>query len=272
MCRLVAGDTAGSSAASTWSLSGLGDRLLGILADRLGRQQPGRAAALVGARSGRTSLHGGAGGSRPRPYRARAADAHDLPALALQDLGDSTVEKVAIGGRHLQAEGVEMRRDNAPADLHGRGTGKIGEQSAGAISHGPGGSQDADTPKARPAARSLPTAPEPRLSAAVNGRSGSVCEANVPQAKQPCCSGRYNSWGILLGCGPAFRSLHQRRSRAVYPHHGRAGRQRADAAGGPPNYPSAALMILSAFRWYKGAHVAGAGGRPSCPSLNSITA
>jgi len=80
-----------------------------------------------------------------------AADANDLPTPALQGLGDRAVEKGAIGGRHLEAEGVVVRRDDAAADLDRGGTNEIGEQSAGIVSHGPGGSHDAHTPKAQAA-------------------------------------------------------------------------------------------------------------------------
>jgi hypothetical protein len=71
-----------------------------------------------------------------------AADAHDLPAPALQCLGDRTVEEGTIGGRHLETEGVVVRRDDAAADFHRGGTHKIGEQSTGVVSHGPSGSHD----------------------------------------------------------------------------------------------------------------------------------
>src|SRR5215470_15314419 len=83
------------------------------------------------------------------------ADAHDLPALALQHPRDGAVEEGAIGGRHLEAEGVVMGRDDAAADLGGRGTDEIAKQLTGAISHGPGGRHDTDTPKARAVALNL---------------------------------------------------------------------------------------------------------------------
>jgi len=72
-----------------------------------------------------------------------AADAHDLPTPALQRLRDGAVEEGTIGGGHLEAESIVVRRDDAAADLHWGGTNEIGEQSAGVVSHGPGGSHDA---------------------------------------------------------------------------------------------------------------------------------
>src|SRR4051794_26515907 len=45
-------------------------------------------------------------------------DAHDLPTVALQHLGHRAVERLAVGGGHLQAEGVEAGRHDAAADLH----------------------------------------------------------------------------------------------------------------------------------------------------------
>src|SRR5215831_17007460 len=192
-CRVLATDWYWGSSPTGWSSN-----------NRTGLPRRWRLIRTDLAPNGGSS--GGAGGSRPGPYRAPAVDAHDPPALALQDLGNSTVEKGAIGGRHLQAEGVEMRGDDAPADLHGRGTGKIGEQSAGAISHGPGGSHDADTPRARPAAQSLPTAPEPRLSAAVSGRSGARCVRPMcHKPNDPAVPGDTTQLlGILLSATPRF--------------------------------------------------------------------
>ena len=63
--------------------------------------------------------------------------AHDLPALALQHLGDGAVEHGAVGGGDLQAEGVVARGHDAAADLEGR---RLGTRHAApvAVFHGPG--------------------------------------------------------------------------------------------------------------------------------------
>ena len=131
------------------------------------------------------------------PHRVPAADAHDLPTPALQCLGDGAVEESTIGGRHLEAESVVVRWDDAAADLYRGGTNEIGEQSAGVVSHGPGDSHDAYSKGARCSLQSSPTPPEPRLSVPVMRCSAGLVWPMCRKPHKPCCSGRYRR---LKGC------------------------------------------------------------------------
>src|SRR5689334_6567554 len=81
----------------------------------------------------------------------RTCRAHDLPALPLQDFENGAFEGLAIGGRDLQTEHVDVGRNHLASDLEARIGYKVRQMPTGAIFDCPEGCHGIE-PRSRNAA------------------------------------------------------------------------------------------------------------------------